>query len=471
MSGKEMRERIYGTETEYAFQYFTTPAEPARVFRGTEIYLFYLFRRALEAQGYRKLYEDKYNNFSIFLANGARLYVDRGGHPEYATAECRTWRDALVQEKAGERIIAELCPFIERELQTIGYRGNLLIAKNNVDGAGSTYGSHENYLVERRDSEESAAFFARLARHLVPFLVTRQIFCGSGKVDPAVGYQISQRADYISTLFSANTTTKGIINTKEESLAHEQRFRRLHLILGDSNMSDFSLALKLGTTGIVLRLMEDEALKPGLELEDPLLALRVISRDPSCQSRVRLRGGRAWTAIEIQEHYLEAAHRYYATREPDPLEAEILRHWEETLRLLAEDPWQLHRRIDWVIKRWLLERQRQREGLAWPAPQLRQLDIKYHAIYPQGLFARLEQGGWVDRWVEEEEIEQAKYQPPADTRARVRHDFINAVLDNRLEGTATWVTLCWGPELRHSVELWDPFMPFNQAVANIGKQQ
>jgi proteasome accessory factor A len=468
-----MQERIYGTEVEYAFQHFPTSAHPQRVFRGTEIYLFYLFRLALEQQGYRKLYEDKYNNFSIFLANGARLYVDRGSHPEYATAECRNWRDAVIQEKVGAQIIADLRPAIEKELQQIGYHGRLFIAKNNVDGAGSTYGSHENYLMERHASEETHAFFARLSRSLIPFLVTRQIFCGSGKVDPGnsgVGqeYQISQRADHIVAELSTNTASKGIINTKDEALAYDQRYRRLHLILGDSNMSDFSLSLKLGTTGIVLQLIEEGKIDPDIELEDPLLALRTISRDPTCKQRVRLRGGKQFTAIEIQEIYLEMAQQYFATRRPDTLVTEILYRWEDTLRLLADDPYRLCRRVDWIIKKWLLERQMQRERLTWSSPKIRQLDIKYHDIDPhEGLFSLLENNGLIERCIAPEEIEHAKHFPPQNTRAHVRHAFINAVLDHNLEGTVNWTSFSWGPNLCHSLEILDPFVSHSDIIANI----
>lgn len=468
-----MQERIYGTETEYAFQHFPASSTSARVFRGTEIYLFYLFRLALEQQGYRKLYEDKYNNFSIFLSNGARLYVDRGSHPEYATAECRTWREAVVQEKAGERIIADLCPAIEKELQNIGYPGHLFIGKNNIDGAGSTYGSHENYLMERHATEETHAFFARLSRALIPFLVTRQIFCGSGKVDIEPGgsresYQISQRADHIVTELSTNTASKGIINTKDEALAHDQRYRRLHLILGDSNMSEFSLYLKLGTTGIVLRLIEEGGLSCEIELEDPLLALRTISRDPGCKQRVRLRGGKQLTAIEIQRLYLEMAQKFYATRNPDALETDLLSKWEETLELLADDPYRLQRKVDWVIKKWLLERQMQREGLSWSSPKIRQLDIKYHDINRQdGLFYLLEKNGFIERCLAPEEIERAKYYPPPDTRAHIRHQFIHTILEHNLEGTVNWTTFSWGPNLCHSVDILDPFVSYSDVIANL----
>jgi Pup amidohydrolase len=356
------------------------------------------------------------------LTNGARYYVDHA-HPEYSTPECLSARDMIACDKAGERILERSR---QRANEALHGSHEIHVYKNNSDHKGNSYGCHENYSVD-------AQTYQRLFREtglsqLIPFLVTRQIICGAGKVGqencsaPRAGYQISQRADFCETVFSIKTMSgRPLLNTRDEPHADRRRYRRLHLILGDANMSEVSTYLKVGTTQLVLRMIEDQAITKQVALNGPVQAIRDISRDTTCRAKVKLRDGRRLDAIEIQSEYLGMAHAYSATHALNAEEQDVLHRWERTLRLLREDPMQLGRELDWVIKKWLLEQQIARHGLDWTSPRLRQLDIQYHRIEPdKGVFYLLQGSGQVERVIDDVAVEHFLNHPPEDTRAYTR---------------------------------------------------
>ncbi len=356
------------------------------------------------------------------LTNGARYYVDHA-HPEYATPECRLARDLIACDKAGERILERSR---QRANATLNGTHEIHMYKNNSDHKGNSYGCHENYTVDARTYQK--LFRETGLRELIPFLVSRQIICGAGKVgqeNPAggrTGYQISQRADFCETVFSIKTMSgRPLLNTRDEPHADRRRFRRLHIILGDANMSEVSTYLKVGTTQLVLRMIEDRAITRDVPLDAPVQAVCDISRDTSCRTKVKLRDGRQVDAIEIQSEYLEMAHAYSATHALNAEERDILNRWERTLRLLREEPMHLRCELDWVIKKWLLEQQIARHGFDWTAPRLRQLDIQYHSIEPgRSLFYRLQDADQVERLIDEAAITHFITHPTDDTRAYTR---------------------------------------------------
>ncbi|CAN5248813.1 hypothetical protein BH18ACT4_BH18ACT4_10320 [soil metagenome] len=330
-----MERRIFGLENEYGVtctlrgQRRLSPDEVAR----------YLFRRVVSWG----------RSSNVFLANGARLYLDVGSHPEYATPECDSILDLVTHDKAGERILEQLLASAEQRLREEGIRGVIYLFKNNTDSAGNSYGCHENYLTSRRDD------FSHYAEVLIPFFVSRQIYAGAGKVlQTARGamYCISQRAEHIwEGVSSATTRSRPIINTRDEPHADAERYRRLHVIVGDSNMSEYSTFLKVGTPSILLRMLED----PGvvlrdMTLENPIRAIREISHDTTCTRRVRLANGRELSALEIQGEYLTRAMRYAETHQLGPLEQRALEMWEHCLTAIESDPFKLGRECDWVIK-------------------------------------------------------------------------------------------------------------------------
>jgi Pup amidohydrolase len=356
------------------------------------------------------------------LSNGARYYVDQA-HPEYATPECLTAREVVACDKAGERILERSR---QRAHESLEGAQEIQIFKNNSDHKGNAYGCHENYTVEAHTYQK--LFREPGLREFIPFLVSRQIVCGAGKVGqenapvPRAGYQLSQRADFCETIFSIKTMAgRPLLNTRDEPHADRRRFRRLHLILGDANMSEVSTYLKVGTTQLVLRMIEDQAITRRIALVAPVQAVHDISLDPTCKTRVKLRDGRKLSAIEIQSEYLEMAQAYAATHRLDAVEQDILRRWERTLGLLREEPMELRRELDWVIKKWLLEQQMARRGLDWTAPRLRQLDIQYHSIEPsRSLFYLLQDSGQVERILDDTTIERFVLHPSDDTRAYTR---------------------------------------------------
>jgi proteasome accessory factor A len=355
------------------------------------------------------------------LTNGARFYVDHA-HPEYSTPEVTNVRDLIAHERAGERI---LCRARDEASALLPPHQTILLYKNNSDRKGNSYGCHENYLIERRTP------FKEIVEHLTPFLVTRQIFCGAGKIgaenrSSSREYQISQRADFFETEVALDTMVKRpIINTRDEPHADREKYRRLHVIVGDSNMSEVSIYLRLGVTGIVLALIEDGAIARSLSIYDPVRVIKEVSHDVDCKRGYAMERGGRYTAIDIQREYLETAMRYFSSREIDPVTKDVLTRWERVLGKLAEDPMQLDREVDWVIKRKLILEYMKRRKTSWSHPQVQMLDLQYHDIRPEkGLYYLLERRGEADRIISNDEIEEAILHPPADTRAYFRGECI-----------------------------------------------
>jgi len=363
---------------------------------------------------------DHQDNMAInkILPNGARFYVDHA-HPEFSTPECSNVLDLIRYEKAGERIL-NLSRLGANQLIPNGR--TIIIYKNNSDQKGNSYGYHENYLLDRRTP------FQTIAERFMPFLVSRQIYCGAGKVGSEngaehVSYQISQRADFFETEMGLDTMVKRpIINTRDEPHANRDRYRRLHVIIGDANMSEFTTYLKVGTALVVLQMIEDGFLPEPLVLRNPVRALRDISHDPTCKVAVPMKNGIKMTAIDIQRWYYEAAQRYIA-QNPDchPTYPTVVAEWGSVLERLASDPMQLFREIDWVMKLHLLTNYMERRGSSWDDPRIAMMDLQYHDIRPEkGLYYVLERGGAARRMLMEEDIVRSMDDPPEDTRAYFR---------------------------------------------------
>nr|WP_304598606.1 depupylase/deamidase Dop [Nocardiopsis sp. FIRDI 009] len=356
---------------------------------------------------------------NVILTNGARLYVDHA-HPEYSAPEVTNPRDAVLWDKAGERVMADAAA---RAGATPGI-DPIQLYKNNTDNKGASYGCHENYLMDRSTP------FGDIVRHLIPFFVSRQVVCGAGKVGigadgQGTGYQISQRADFFEVEVGLETTLKRpIINTRDEPHADPDRYRRLHVIIGDANMSEISTYLKLGMTALVLAMVEDRFISVDLSLETPVADLRAISHDPGLTHRVRLRDGRRMTALELQAEYLDQARKYVEDRfgtDVDPDTADILDRWESVLGRLGNDPMDLATELDWVAKLKVLEGYRSRDGLDWSHPRLQLVDLQYSDVRAdKGIYNRLVARGRMRRLLEEPEVTRAITEPPEDTRAYFR---------------------------------------------------
>ncbi len=371
--------------------------------------------------------DDELGLANVILTNGARLYVDHA-HPEYSAPEVTTARDAVLWDKAGERIMARAA---ERALLVPG-TAPILLYKNNTDNKGASYGTHENYLMARRTP------FAEIVRHLTPFFVSRQVVTGAGRVGIGQdgrtdGFQLTQRADFFEVEVGLETTLKRpIINTRDEPHADPDKYRRLHVIIGDANLSEVSTYLKVGTTALVLAMIEDGWLtQNGIDLavDGPVTALRAVSHDVSLTHRVTLRDGRSMTALQLQLEYLEQARKHVEDRlgaDAEPETLDVLARWESVLDRLATDPMSLSRELDWVAKLSLLEGFRDREGLDWSAPKLHLVDLQYSDVRAEkGLYNRLVARGAMERIVTEEEVQAAVTHPPTDTRAYFRGECLS----------------------------------------------
>ena len=435
-----MKERIFGTECEYAPAYHSKDSSRIAQLNGEEL-LNHI--KGLSALLFSSLKRKGYPLVGDFLGNGGRLYIDRSGHPEYATPECRRVEDLVAYERAGDRIVQELTETAHPFITDNNVPPKLHIFKNNVDYYGNTYGGHENYLATPKAVDE--------IRHMIPFLVTRQIFAGTGRVSTHreagdVSYQISQRADFINHTFSDRTSkVRGIINTRKREIYRQGQNRRLHIIVGDSNMSEAAIGLKIGTTVLVLRLLDEGGLDDIPTLASPVKALKSISR--SWDSGIRLEGRKGrYTALDVQTLYLEKIGRFFASRSPTPEEADIMALWAKILDglsrlkvskrnwILEDDPDRLRRKIDWVLKLWLLNRYGNMAEQTVNDRRLRLLDFKYHDLDPTtGLFAKCEALGLVDRMVDDDAIRRAQTHPPKNTRARIRGAVIHMAANRNIE--------------------------------------
>ena len=419
-----MNRRIYGLENEYGI--ICTSDRRGGKALSIQNAVMYLFREIISG----RMYPD------VFLENGARFYQDIGCHPEYATPECDNVSDLVSHDKAGERIIERLSIAAERKMQADGFLGRISVFKNNTDTPGNTYGCHENYLMDRRVS------FRQLASQLIPFFVTRQVFAGAGKVKSTNrgGYAISQRAQHIREEISiATTTARGIINTRDEPHADREKYRRLHVIVGDSNMSEFATYLKIGTTAIVLRMIEDNFIKQRLALRDSVRAIQQISEDITCTRKIELENGKRLSGVEMQWEYLECAKQYFEQAESDPVTDQIMARWEYVLTCLESDPMQLDRELDWVIKKKLIETYVASRQLKWNSAKVLMLDLQYHNIRPElGLYYKLEKDGRVERIVSDDEIEHAMHHPPETTRAKFRGRFVKLANERKILCGVNW---------------------------------
>ena len=356
---------------------------------------------------------------NVILTNGARLYVDNA-HPELSTPEVTNPLDIVRWDKAGEQVMLDA----QKRAAALPGGQPILLYKNNTDGKGASYGAHENFLMRRSTP------FADIVKHLTPFFVSRQVVCGAGRVGIGQdgrdhGYQISQRADFFEVEVGLETTLKRpIINTRDEPHADPEKYRRLHVIIGDANLAEISTYLKVGTTALVLAMIEDRFIDRDLGVDGPVSALRAVSHDPSLQQLVTLHDGRRLTAVQLQMEYLDLARKYVEDRygsDADDQTLDVLARWESVLDRLERDPMSLATELDWVAKLKLLEQYRQRDGLAWDDPKLQLIDIQYSDIRPEkGLYQRLVQGGRIQRLLTDETVERAMHEPPTDTRAYFR---------------------------------------------------
>jgi len=353
---------------------------------------------------------------NVILTNGARLYVDHA-HPEYSTPEVTNPLDVVLWDKAGERVMAEGA----RRAGTIPGAPPIHLYKHNTDNKGASFGAHENYLMRRQTP------FAEIVTYLTPFFVTRQIVCGAGRVGigadgSQAGYQISQRADFFEVEVGLETTLKRpIINTRDEPHADADKYRRLHVIIGDANLSEISTYLKVGTASLILAMIEEKALTPDLSIADPVAELRAVSHDPSLTHRVRLRDGRRLTALDVQWAYYERARAFMDSRGLDEQTADVLDRWEGVLDKLGRDPMLCADELDWVAKLRLLEGYRDRENLGWASPKLHLVDLQYADVRQEkGLYQRLVARGAMKTLLREEDVRRAMTEPPEDTRAYFR---------------------------------------------------
>ncbi|MGW4603131.1 Pup--protein ligase [Streptomyces sp. NPDC004532] len=449
-----MDRRIFGLENEYGVtctfrgQRRLSPDEVAR----------YLFRRVVSWG----------RSSNVFLRNGARLYLDVGSHPEYATPECDNVIELVTHDKAGERILEGLLVDAERRLHEEGIAGDVYLFKNNTDSAGNSYGCHENYLVARHGE------FSRLADILIPFLVTRQLLCGAGKVlqtPRGAVYCVSQRAEHIwEGVSSATTRSRPIINTRDEPHADAERYRRLHVIVGDSNMSETTMLLKVGATDLVLRMIEAGTVMRDLTLENPIRAIREVSHDITGRRKVRLASGREASALEVQREYYEKAVDFCERRGIRTATVEqVLELWGRTLDAIeSEDLDRIGTEIDWVMKYKLIERYRAKHNMTMSHPRVAQIDLAYHDIHRRrGLYYLLEKKGQATRICNDLKIFEGKSVPPQTTRARLRGDFIRRAQEQRRDFTVDWVHLKLNDQAQRTVLCKDPFRSVDDRVEKL----
>ena len=448
-----MQRRIYGIETEYGItcvlkgQRRLTPDEVAR----------YLFRTVV-AWG---------RSSNVFLTNAGRLYLDVGSHPEFATPECDSVLDVVKYDKAGELILNDLVENAEKRLKDEGIRGTIFLFKNNTDSAGNSYGCHENFLVRRATEPNS------YEECFIPFLVTRQVIAGAGKIVNTVKgpvYSISQRAEHIwEGISSATTRSRPIINTRDEPHADAERYRRLHVIVGDSNMSEYSNFLKVGSTACLLRMMEDPKFSlKDMTLENPIRAIRDFSHDITCRKTVNLASGREVSALDIQREYLNAALEFAETRGFQPNEQKALEMWKYCVESIEVDPLSLDREVDWVIKHKLIDSYCAKNGLELGDPKAQLIDLQYHdVVRTRGLFYKMQSRGLVERICSDADIIEAMDVPPQTTRARLRGEFIRAAKEKKRDYTVDWVHLKLNDQAQRTVLCKDPLKSRDERVEKL----
>ncbi len=449
-----MDRRIFGIETEFGV---TCAASEGRSLSADEVAR-YLFRRVV-AWG---------RSSNVFLRNGSRLYLDVGSHPEYATAECDDVRQLVVHDKAGERVLEGLVVDAQARLEQEGQPGRIHLFKNNLDSAGNSYGCHENYLIRRRGD------FALVAEVLVPFFITRQIVAGAGTIlrtprGPRYGF--AQRSEHIwESVSSATTRSRPIINTRDEPHADADAYRRLHVIVGDSSMSETTTLLKVGATDLVLRMMEAGRGVRDLGLENPMRAIREISRDLTGSHPVTLVNGARRSALDIQEEYLTRVQAFVdALVDRTPTIDRVLELWERGLTAVRTGDHSLvDRELDWAIKESLLERYRSAHGLSLGDPRVARLELAYHDISrTDGVFTKMSERGLVERVTTDAEVFEAIAVPPQTTRARLRGEFVRAAQEHRRDYTVDWVHLKLNDQAQRTVLCKDPFRSVDERVERL----
>lgn len=445
-----MDRRIFGLETEYGV---TCAVDSGRGLSADEVAR-YLFRKVV-AWG---------RSSNVFLRNGSRLYLDVGSHPEYATAECDDVRQLVAHDRGGERILEGLVVDAQQRLANEGVPGTIHLFKNNTDSAGNSYGCHENYLVRRQGD------FGRLADVLVPFLITRQVLVGAGKVLPTprgAVYCLSQRADHIwESVSSATTRSRPIINTRDEPHADAEHYRRLHVIVGDSSMAEPTTMLKVASTDLVLRMVEAGVPVRDLGLENPMRAIREISHDTSGAAPVTLASGRTATALDIQEELLARVEDFVKDVEQTPVVVRALDLWRRGLAAVRSgDLRSVERELDWVIKLRLVQRYQAKHQLTLDDPRIARLDLAYHDISrTEGLYNLVAERGLVDRVVSDVEVFEATAVPPQTTRAKLRGDFVRRAQEARRDYTVDWVHLKLNDQAQRTVLCKDPFRSVDERV-------
>ncbi|MCU1632257.1 MAG: protein of unknown function domain protein [Micrococcaceae bacterium] len=452
-----MDRRIYGVETEFGISYSgptSRPLSPEEVAR-------YLFRKVVSWG----------RSSNVFLTNGSRLYLDVGSHPEYATAECDDLAQLVAHDRAGELILEDLVAEAQRKLAHEGYDGQIYLFKNNTDSAGNSYGSHENYLIPRKLE------FARLADILIPFLVTRQLLVGAGKVlktQTGSLYAFSQRADHLwEGISSATTRSRPIINTRDEPHADAEHYRRLHVIAGDSNMSETTTLLKIGSVDLLLRMVEAGELMRDFRLENPIRSIREISHDLTGRQLLKLANGRQMTALEMQREYLARMTAFVgehgAHNDHVPT---ILDLWERVLDAVETgNTSAIDTEIDWAIKKKLIDRYLARSGGDLDSARAAQLDLTYHDISrSRGLFFLLQARGEAARVVDDTAVKEAVDHPPQTTRARLRGEFVRRAKEANRDYTVDWVHLKLNDRAQQTILCKDPFTSVDERVEALLQQ-
>ncbi len=481
--------RVMGTETEYGI---SVPGQPGANAMVTSSQIVNAYQAATAARARRARWDFEEENplrdargfdltreaadssqltdedlglANVILTNGGRLYVDHA-HPEYSAPECTNPLSVVIWDKAGERVMAEAAA----KAATVPGSAPIQLYKNNTDNKGASYGSHENYLMRRGTP------FADIVKFLVPFFVSRQVICGAGRVGIGAdgrgsGFQISQRADFFEVEVGLETTLKRpIINTRDEPHADPEKYRRLHVIIGDANMSEVSTYLKVGTTALVLAMIEDKFLGTDLSVEAPVAELRAISHDPTCRRLVTLKDGRKMTAVQLQAEYLELARKYTEDKfgnDVDDITADVLDRWESVLNRLAEDPMLLSKELDWVAKLELLEGYRTRDGLNWDSPRLQLVDLQYSDVRPdRGLYNRLAARDRMVRLTDDATVERAVDNPPEDTRAYFRGRCLRQYPES--VAAASWDSVIFDIPGRESLQRVPTLEPLRGTKAHVG---
>ena len=444
--------RIFGLETEYGI---TCAAPPGQQGLSADEVARYLFRKVV-AWG---------RSSNVFLRNGSRLYLDVGSHPEYATAECDDIRQLITYDRGGERILEGLVADAQQRLELEGVPGTIHLFKNNTDSAGNSYGCHENYLVRRQGD------FTRLADILVPFLITRQVLTGAGKIlmTPAgATFCLSQRADHIwESVSSATTRSRPIINTRDEPHADAELYRRLHVIVGDSSMAEPTAMLKVGATDMVLRMIEAGVPMRDMALENPMRAIREISHDMTGKAPITLASGRTVTAVDLQQEYLVKVRDFVgSTGEVSDTDRKVFDLWERgLLALQSGDLTSVERELDWVIKHRLVRRYQEKHSLELSDPRIARLDLAYHDISrTEGLYNLLAARGLVERVTSDVEVLESTAVPPQTTRARLRGEFVRRAQEAKRDYTVDWVHLKLNDQAQRTVLCKDPFQSVDERV-------